>query len=588
METPQKIGRYEIMDELGRGAMGSVFRAKDPAMGRTVAVKTILPSVLASEDGKEFRERFYQEARAAGALAHPGIVPMFDVGEDQGTPYLVMEYVSGQTLAQSMRQGGLSTLDRVCEIGQQLAEALAYAHRNGIVHRDIKPTNVLLTAREVYGVERAKITDFGVAKLSSSNLTSTGRMVGTPSFMPPEQFTGAPVDGRTDIFSLGVILYWMTTGEQPFAGETMTSVSYKVVHTDPIPPSKLNPAVSSSLEAVILKCLAKNPADRFQTGDDLARALAALRSSAGAAGLNQAAPAATGSLSGSDATIDSTPGLRAQRVAQSTAQSMAGAQGAVAQPPAPVAAPVKQRGNSMLLAAALVVLAIANGIAWFGLHRSQTPPTAPSAATTPIPGTQAPAAPAAAATQPQPPAAAPVPPASAKPSAGVAAAPAPSPASGGRPSGAIAKTQPDSSTSAPAAASVPPPAASKPALAAAVDFNPKTLDPSKNTRLKLDLSKVPAALAFQIQMDGKLYYKGTAGNKPDFDTLFAPPGVHELRITVGAGSTAKASNIVSADFVAKKRMSFKVELRPAPAGSATTLDAATQVVATLKQDRLFF
>ncbi len=536
MDIPATIGRYEIIDELGRGAMGSVYRAKDPAMGRMVAVKTILPSVLASDDGKEFRERFYREARAAGALAHPGIVPIFDVGEHEGAPYLVMEYVSGQTLAQSMRDGGLSTLDRVCEIGQQLAEALAYAHRKGIVHRDIKPANVLLTSREVYGVERAKIADFGVAKFSASELTTSGKMVGTPAFMPPEQFTGAPIDGRTDVFSVGVILYWMATGEQPFSGETMTSVSYKVVHTDPIPPSKLNPSVSSGLEAVILRCLAKNPAERYQTGDDLAHALSAQRSKA--AGSGPIPEVSMPRTMAADATIDALPSLRVPRVAPVSEVPVV--------PTSAVGpAPVKQRGNTVLVAAALVVLAIANGIAWFGLHRSQPAPAAP-------------------------PVASPTPAPPATPSA--------------KPSPATVKEQvvpqPPSSESAPT------PAASK--AAAAVDFNPKALDPKQNTRLKFDLGKVPAKFAFTVQMDGKIYYKGTAGNKQDFDTLFAPPGMHELRITVGSGSGAKASNTVSGDFVAKKRMSLKIELRPAPAASAATLDAATQVVATLKQDRFFF
>ncbi len=563
MDIPQKIGRYEIIDELGRGAMGSVYRAKDPAMGRVVAVKTILPNVLAGEDGNEFRERFYREARAAGALAHPGIVPMFDVGEHDGMPYLVMEYVSGQTLAHAMRDGGLATLDRVCEIGHQLAEALAYAHRNGVVHRDIKPANVLLTSREVYGVERSKITDFGVAKLTAGAMTTTGKMVGTPAFMPPEQFTGAPIDGRTDIFSVGVILYWMTTGEQPFAGETMTSVSYKVVHTDPIPPSKLNPAISSGLEAVILKCLAKNPSDRFQTGDDLARALGALRSGANATGLGQSARVmATGV---SDATIEATPSLRPQNTVQSSVAT--GATAPAAQPAVADAAPLKLRNNTTLIVGALVVLAIANGIAWFGFHRSSRPSAAG-------PQSQASVQPASQASPAQP--AASVSPPSVVP--GTAAA---------KPSAAVVKTTapPNPSVS---GAPVPPAAvASKPGVAL-VDFDPKKLDPKANTRLKLDLSKVPAAFPFQIQMDGRLYFKGTAGKKGDFDALFAPPGVHELRITVGAGSDAKTSNTVSADFVAKKRMSLKVDLRPSPAGSATSLDPATKVVATLKQDWLFF
>jgi serine/threonine protein kinase len=414
------------------------------------------------------------------------------------------------------------------------------------VHRDIKPANVLLTSIDVYGVERAKITDFGVAKFSASELTTTGRMVGTPAFMPPEQFTGAPIDGRTDIFSLGVILYWMATGEQPFAGETMTSVSYKVVHTDPIPPSKLNPAVPSGLEAVILKCLAKNPTERYQTGDDLAQALTALRANPAASGLNQAAPA-PGTMT--DATIDAMPRSQSRATPQA---SVAG--------PAPVSSPASpsRRGNGVLIAAALVVLAIANGIAWLGFHRN--PPAAQGSTQTSSPA--APAASSSAATQSS----------SAKPSAAVAAS---------QPVSAAAAA-PSSSASATA------PSASKPPPAAPVGFNPKTLDPKQNTRLKLDLSKVPAAFPFQVQMDGKFYLKGNSGKKDDFDTLFAPPGVHEFKVTIGSGSAARTSNIVSADFAAKKKMTLKVELRPAPASAAAIIPATTQVVVTLKQDHLFF
>src|SRR5277367_3278876 len=268
MDTPKKIGRYEILSELGRGAMGTVYRAKDPAMDRVVALKTIISVALASEQGNEFRERFYREARAAGALAHPGIVPVFDVGEHEGVPFLVMEYVTGRTLDDVAKKGERLSLDRVCEIGQKISEALGYAHKHGVVHRDIKPTNILMTSREIYGIERPKITDFGVAKLAEGQTTMTGQMLGTPAFMPPEQFTGAPVDGRADIFSLGVVLYWMATGEQPFPGESMTAVSYKVVHTEPVPPRKLNPSIRARLEALILKCLAKSPEERYQTGEE--------------------------------------------------------------------------------------------------------------------------------------------------------------------------------------------------------------------------------------------------------------------------------------------------------------------------------
>jgi serine/threonine protein kinase len=299
MGVPERIGRYEIVAEIGRGAMGSVFKARDPIVGRIVALKTIHSAALAGEQSHEYRARFQREARASGVLAHPGIVPVFDVGEDDGAPFLVMEFVDGRTLADAMKKGERFPLDRVCDIGQQIAEALGYAHRQGVIHRDIKPANVLLTSREIYGSERPRITDFGIAKLAASEITTHGELLGTPSFMPPEQFTGTPVDGRADLFSLGVILYSMATGEQPFAGETMTAVSYKVVYTDPIPPSKLNPAISPRLQALILKCLAKSPAERFQTGEEVAQELQANRSTIGAV----ANPAATPSSVDADATL---------------------------------------------------------------------------------------------------------------------------------------------------------------------------------------------------------------------------------------------------------------------------------------------
>lgn len=178
MNAPKTIGRYEIVDELGHGAMGAVFRARDPAMDRIVALKTILTVALESDQSGEYRQRFHREARAAGALAHPGIVPVFDVGENEGVPFLVMEFVNGQTLADAMKKGERLTMDRVCEIGQQIAEALGYAHRKGVIHRDIKPANILLTSRETYGVERPRITDFGVAKLTAGEITTTGQTVG--------------------------------------------------------------------------------------------------------------------------------------------------------------------------------------------------------------------------------------------------------------------------------------------------------------------------------------------------------------------------------------------------------------------------
>ncbi len=275
MPQPQTIGRYEILSELGHGAMGSVYRAHDPTMDRTVAIKTILAAALTGPLAGEYRERFIREARAAGRLSHPGIVTVYDVNEQEGTPYLVMEFVAGRSLAAAMDAGERFSIDRIYELGQQVAEALGYAHRNGVVHRDVKPANILLAAPGPGEVERAKLADLGVAKLTATQITTTGQLLGTPAFMPPEQFTGVPIDGRADLFSLGVILYWLATGDKPFAGDTITAVSYKIVHSEPAPPRRINPAVPVAMERIIMKCLEKDPATRYATGEALAADLAA-------------------------------------------------------------------------------------------------------------------------------------------------------------------------------------------------------------------------------------------------------------------------------------------------------------------------
>ena len=285
----KQFGRYEVIEEIGAGAMGAVFKARDPMMDREVAVKTIHASALIGPMAEQYRERFTREARAAGRLAHPGIVTVFDAGVEGDTPYLVMEFVPGRSL-EAVLTGEHLPIEKVYEIGQQLAEALGYAHANGVVHRDIKPANIQLTGSP----ERAKIMDFGVAKLTQAQVTSTGTLLGTPAYMAPEQFTGMVIDGRSDLFSLGVILYWMATGDKPFSGDTITAVSYKIVHTEPIAPRQLNPGVPAPLEAIILKCLAKDPAARHQSGDELAADLAALRGNqpyASSSGIRQSPPA---------------------------------------------------------------------------------------------------------------------------------------------------------------------------------------------------------------------------------------------------------------------------------------------------------
>jgi TonB family protein len=277
MPLPQKIGRYEIVEEVGRGAMGAVYKARDPNIGRIVAIKTILSSVLTGPLADEYRKRFQREARAAGILAHPGIVTVYDVDEDAGTAFLVMEFVTGRTLASALDRGERFPFSGIYDLGSQLARALRYAHSHGVVHRDIKPANILLTAPPGGAPDTmVKITDFGVAKLSNSQITTVQQMLGTPAFMSPEQCTGAPLDGRSDLFSLGVILYWMATGDKPFVGETLTALSYKIVHAEPIPPRSLNPGMPQRLEKIILRCLAKSPDARYPTGQEIAAELISL------------------------------------------------------------------------------------------------------------------------------------------------------------------------------------------------------------------------------------------------------------------------------------------------------------------------
>ncbi len=208
------VGRYEIDSELGRGAMGVVYRARDPRIDRTVAIKTVSLLGLEPDAEQEYRERFVVEARAAGRLSHPRIVTIFDVAEDPYTltPYIVMEYVSGRSLEEVLcTENGILPLDTALQVTQELAEALDYAHAQGIVHRDVKPSNIIVAEDG-----HPKIADFGIAKLNAPDLPQTGRTLGTPAYMSPEQLRGDPVDGRSDLFSLGVILYQLLTRHRPF------------------------------------------------------------------------------------------------------------------------------------------------------------------------------------------------------------------------------------------------------------------------------------------------------------------------------------------------------------------------------------
>jgi serine/threonine protein kinase len=276
-ERPQlKLGRYEVVRELGKGAMGIVYLAKDPLIGRLVALKTIRPASHADDDEiKEFQARFIREAQAAGILNHPAIVTVHDIGtDDTGMNFIAMEYVEGQNIKEILAQGRALSFDQIGDIVAQIAEALDFAHAKGIVHRDVKPANIILLEGN-----RAKITDFGIAKIASgggANLTSTGQFLGTPNYMAPEQIKGTPVDGRTDIFSLGICLYECLTRRKPFGGDSLTSISYKIVH-EPFPPlHEINPQIPDGYQEVVALCLAKEPAKRYQRAKELATALRAV------------------------------------------------------------------------------------------------------------------------------------------------------------------------------------------------------------------------------------------------------------------------------------------------------------------------
>ena len=281
MTAIMKAGRYEIVGELGRGAMGVVYKATDPVIGRAVAVKTI----KLSEEGTglsrpELLSRFQTEARAAGLLTHPNIVVVFDAGEEEGLYYITKEMVEGKSVQALLDAGHAFPLPRVLRIMEQTCSALQFAHERNVVHRDIKPANIMLT-----GDDTVKVTDFGTAKiLQFGTVQQTAHVMGTPSYMSPEQVKGRAVDGRSDIFSLGVMLYEMITGEKPFPGQSITTVIYKIVNEEPVPPRQINPSIHPGISATVMKALAKEPEDRYQSCREMLEDLRNYRTVAGGEG----------------------------------------------------------------------------------------------------------------------------------------------------------------------------------------------------------------------------------------------------------------------------------------------------------------
>jgi serine/threonine protein kinase len=269
MTEPWLLGRYEVVAELGKGAMGVVYRANDPMLNRMVAIKTINTEDAGHEGMAEDEARFYTEAKAAGGLNHPNIIIVYDIGKSGHLVYMAMEYIEGKELREMLADGKPIAVTQAVDIAAQVAEGLAYAHQHQVVHRDIKPANIMITPDG-----RAKIADFGIARMRSSETrTQTGVILGSPKYIAPEQVVGKRADHRSDIFSLGVILYECITGATPFNGEGLSALMYQITNHDPAPPSSSNPQVPVMLDYIVAKVLAKAPEGRYQSAADFAHDL---------------------------------------------------------------------------------------------------------------------------------------------------------------------------------------------------------------------------------------------------------------------------------------------------------------------------
>jgi eukaryotic-like serine/threonine-protein kinase len=265
--TLKTLGRYEIVSLVGEGGMGRVYKALDPAIGRTVAIKTLNVD-LEPELFEEFKQRFFREARTAGRVQHPNVVTIYDVGESGGTSFIAMEYVEGQTLREILDAEKALKVDAACRIASDVASGLAAAHRQNIVHRDVKPSNIMVGPGGA-----VKLMDFGIARLPEGMRTRTGLVLGSPSYIAPEQIVGHPLDGRYDLFSLGVVLYEMLAGAVPFRGDGVGELLYGVLNYVHAPPSLHNSRVPAVFERIFARALAKHPDDRYQTMEEFVQEL---------------------------------------------------------------------------------------------------------------------------------------------------------------------------------------------------------------------------------------------------------------------------------------------------------------------------
>ncbi len=372
VQHPAKIGKYDVERVLGKGAMGVVYLARDPMIKRPVAIKTVfLPQGLEPHKVAEFRERFLREARAAGQMNHPSIVTIYEAedGSSGGPPFIAMEYIQGETWSAKIKRGEKADPAQLFSLVREIASGLAYAHRAGVVHRDIKPANIISTPDG-----HAKLTDFGIARVPASELTQEGQFLGTPAYMAPEQITGKGVDGRSDLFSLGTVIFEMITGTKPFPGEDITVVTHKILMEPPEPMPEKCSAFPRDIGCILNKLLAKNPAERYQSAGQLAEDVDAY--------LAGSLPPHAGTEPAAESTLVSAapPDSRdSQMEVPPKPDSPLSTQSAAPPQPPPKAAPKK---TSWLLPAALAaaglvfVLAAAGGFLWWWTHRVAPPSVA--------------------------------------------------------------------------------------------------------------------------------------------------------------------------------------------------------------------
>jgi serine/threonine-protein kinase len=382
---PQQIARrYVVVEKLGAGAFGTVYKAKDRILGRMVAIKTIRLEGLAAADVsvEELLQRFHREAQVSAQLRHPNIVTIYDVGAFEGMSYLAMEFIEGTGLDKIIKSEHRLSVERAASIAAQVADALAFAHQHDIVHRDVKPANIMVETSD-----RVKVTDFGIAKITtaSESLTATGSLLGTPSYMSPEQARGQSLDGRSDLFALGSVLYEMVTGKKAFQGESITGLIFKIITEEPEPIDSVDPRVPEAIANLIQKALQKDPAARFQSGREMAQALLAFTQPAATPTIRMSELPTRRDMTAVSSAVDPTRATRAPGPAADADEAAASRPSRQAAPPharptaSPIASPRPRPRSSLglwlgLALAGVVLLGIGAAVAFWTLQRLSPEP----------------------------------------------------------------------------------------------------------------------------------------------------------------------------------------------------------------------